>query len=219
MIFNKKDDNIKMITPDNLGWYEVKLLPQELEYVWKCVNDHKESDRFNGSLAGNIDSSYLLKDRSDWFFNNTLAPLCKKYRTECSELVDNKFIPLNQPHPLHMKSWWVNYQKQGEFNPFHKHYGLYSFVIWLKIPFEWRDQNRIRAASGSGDPQVSSFEICYTNLLGEMCLYDYKIGSEAEGIMLFFPASLYHQVYPFYNCDEERISVSGNIAYNTAVRL
>ena len=29
--------------------------------------------------------------------------------------------------------------------------------------------------------------------------------------MLFFPAWLKHQVYPFYECEEERITISGNI--------
>ena len=33
-----------------------------------------------------------------------------------------------------------------------------------------------------------------------------------EGTMLFFPAMLKHQVYPFYNSDEDRISISGNIS-------
>ena len=29
--------------------------------------------------------------------------------------------------------------------------------------------------------------------------------------MLFFPSSLSHQVYPFYECEEERITISGNV--------
>ena len=29
--------------------------------------------------------------------------------------------------------------------------------------------------------------------------------------MLFFPSSLNHAVYPFYDCDEDRVSISGNI--------
>tara|TARA_B100000519_G_scaffold120473_1_gene103987 strand:- start:501 stop:641 length:141 start_codon:yes stop_codon:yes gene_type:complete len=33
-----------------------------------------------------------------------------------------------------------------------------------------------------------------------------------EGTMLFFPARLKHTVYPFYNCKEERVSISGNIS-------
>ena len=35
---------------------------------------------------------------------------------------------------------------------------------------------------------------------------------EVEGTMFIFPSSLTHQVYPFYNTDDERISISGNIA-------
>ena len=31
------------------------------------------------------------------------------------------------------------------------------------------------------------------------------------GYMVMFPSSLYHMVNPFYECDEERISISGNI--------
>jgi hypothetical protein len=30
--------------------------------------------------------------------------------------------------------------------------------------------------------------------------------------MLFFPAWLLHQVYPFYGTEEERITISGNIS-------
>ena len=44
--------------------------------------------------------------------------------------------------------------------------------------------------------------------------FDYKLGKEYEGKMLFFPSKLLHQVYPFYNCDEDRISISGNININ-----
>jgi len=31
------------------------------------------------------------------------------------------------------------------------------------------------------------------------------------GYMVMFPSSLHHMVNPFYECDEERISISGNI--------
>ena len=33
------------------------------------------------------------------------------------------------------------------------------------------------------------------------------------GRMIIFPAGLNHQVYPFYECDEKRISISGNIRW------
>ena len=40
------------------------------------------------------------------------------------------------------------------------------------------------------------------------------LSPEDEGRMLFFPAWLRHMVYPFYECEEERITISGNIDLN-----
>ena len=55
----------------------------------------------------------------------------------------------------------------------------------------------------------------YTNILGEITTYKYQLSEESNGTILFFPSKLMHGVYPFYNCDDERISVSGNIAIKT----
>ena len=52
-------------------------------------------------------------------------------------------------------------------------------------------------------------------MLGNNVSHPYKMSPEMEGTMLFFPSTLNHQVYPFYNCKEERISISGNIAVDT----
>ena len=50
-------------------------------------------------------------------------------------------------------------------------------------------------------------------------LYDYnsdkilfELEPDMEGCMVFFPAKLHHQVFPFYDCDDYRVSVSGNIS-------
>ena len=45
------------------------------------------------------------------------------------------------------------------------------------------------------------------------------MSSEWENSMLFFPAELRHQVYPFYNCDEPRITIAGNVGYDTDIVL
>ena len=56
-----------------------------------------------------------------------------------------------------------------------------------------------------------SFCFSYTNILGENSFSHYQLGKGYEGTMLFFPSILNHEVFPFYNCEEDRISVSGNI--------
>ena len=48
-------------------------------------------------------------------------------------------------------------------------------------------------------------------MFGELLNTDYKLGKKHEGTMLLFPSRLNHEVHPFYNCEEERISISGNI--------
>ena len=37
------------------------------------------------------------------------------------------------------------------------------------------------------------------------------MNKELEGWMVFFPSQLNHFVYPYYDCDEQRVSISGNV--------
>ena len=128
-------------------------------------------------------------------------------------------IPTNQYHPCYLESFWVNYQKQNEFNPLHDHAGIFSFIIWMKIPTKHEEQNKNPLASGSNSKKISVVEFVYSNILGEHETYGFEMDPVLEGTMLFFPSKLRHCVYPFYNCDEDRISVSGNIKLNTAKLL
>ena len=192
------------VLPSNLGWLQYKLNQEELDHVWKCV-DYKVNE-MTSTLAGNISASYALEDKNSWFFKNTLLHLTQVYSNQFRN--NGWDVPVLKSHPYILKDWWVNYQYQHEFNPIHTHGGVYSFVIWLKIPTEYEDQNKNIATNS---PLKSTFVFNYSNLLGEIKSYYYQLGKEFEGTLLFFPSKLNHQVYPFYNCDEDRISISGNI--------
>ena len=200
---------IKICIPQSShGWLEYKLNQTELNHVWSCVN-YKQNE-YTQNLVGNIDSSFLLEDKNNWFFNNTITPLINHYENTFGYQAQR--VPIFKDEDceieFRMLSWWVNYQKQYEFNPLHKHDGIYSFVIWLKIPYEWEEQNKDNK-SRAKDKGTFSFQ--YTNMFGELLNTDYKLGKKHEGTMLLFPSRLNHQVFPFYNCEEERISISGNI--------
>tara|TARA_R100000027_G_C2206546_1_gene81634 strand:- start:25 stop:675 length:651 start_codon:yes stop_codon:yes gene_type:complete len=214
-LFKKEQEDVKVIHPPVLGWLEKKLSNKEMDYLWKCIDNRKESHKKN--LAGNITESNLLTDKSDWFFINTLNPLLEKYMDEFKNLGDD--VPINQKHPYYLNQMWVNYQKQNEFNPNHSHGGVYSFVIWMKIPTKHSEQNKNPISLKSNTHAISAFELHYLNILGQMRRYMYEMNPEMEGTILFFPAKLVHCVYPFYNCDEDRISISGNISLNTTKLL
>jgi len=201
------------IAPPNLGWLLYSLGDKEIDYLWNCIGEINK-EKCNAYLAGNINSSFPLYDNNEWFFNYTLRPLIKTYVNQFED-IGNNFSTLYH-HPYTLKMWWVNYQKQHDFNPIHDHTGVYSFVIWLKIPVEFDDQNKDNITNS---PVRSAFQLHYHDILGQPKDFDYELGKEYEGKMLFFPSKLRHQVYPFYNCDEDRISISGNICVDETREL
>ena len=200
----------RYVDPPNGGWLENRLDSNEIDYVWERVKEKESYYKSNKPLlAGDIHESKLLEDPDDWFFNNVLLKCCGAY----SDLYRNmgNTIPIPEGnYSYYMREWWVNYQKQTEFNPPHTHTGVYSFVIWLKIPTEHEEQNKDNI---SNMKLRSSFQFNYTDILGKISQYSYDLNKSWEGIMLFFPSQLQHQVFPFYNCDEDRITVSGNIIF------
>ena len=114
-----------------------------------------------------------------------------------------------------MNRFWVNFQNKHEFNPIHNHSGLVSFVIWMKIPYQWQDQHALPICANSNAPSAGDFQFTYSDMLGGHQDYRIKMGDFQEGWILVFPAQLRHQVYPFYECDEQRVSISGNISWNS----
>ena len=71
------------------------------------------------------------------------------------------------------------------------------------------------SALSSGVPRISCFEFGYSDILGTTRNWTYPLNSTDPIRMLFFPAKLHHMVYPFYNCKEDRITISGNIGLDT----
>ena len=211
-IINEVSSRTEWRTPSNYGWLKCKLNQKELDYVWECVNSKKNN--VNETLAGNISNSYALVDKNAWFFKNTLLSLLCIYEDQFTKdgfgYPQDTLSKNNTYRGIYeLSTWWVNYQKQHEFNPIHDHTGVYSFVIWLKIPTEFEEQNRDET---NNSPEKSAFSFVYHNILGQIKTELFPLGKEYEGTIVFFPSTLKHFVQPFYNCTEDRISVSGNIA-------
>jgi hypothetical protein len=111
---------------------------------------------------------------------------------------------------LYIERLWINYQRPTEFLPLHLHTGLLSFVVWTHIPYSFDDALGNQAFSASKD-RVGKFEFVFNNSLGAIRTLDLPVDKSFEGKICIFPAKMYHQVYPFYQSDDFRITVSGNI--------
>ena len=196
-------------------------LPQHvIDYLWERVEiAKKKSISLKENLAGNISQSYLLDDPQNLIVRNLLDILRNSHMTKFMKReLDNIFRKTDfennfevEPYLLNM---WVNFQKRGEFQPLHTHTGIFSFVIWMEIPYHHNDESELPFTKGNMNGVAGNFSFAY--FVGESrevvsCII--KLSPDMNGYCCFFPSELAHQVYPFYTSNKDRISISGNIAY------
>ena len=200
------------VPKEQAGWLETNLPKPIMKRLWSYIETAKKNPiNVNNTLAGNISKSIAIEDKDNWFFETVLLQFCNKFMQDFPGYIPEVSV-LSEDAPYKLNSFWVNFQKENEFNPPHDHTGVWSFVIWVKIPTDWEEQHALPFSANSNGPQASDFEFHYTTMLGRFGKHTYCLNQKSEGTLLFFPAKLMHSVYPFYNCDKERISLSGNIA-------
>ena len=197
----------------NIGVVEAKLPEGVVENLWKLIKEAGDKpEDMKPDLAGNINSSIRLDERS---------PLLEEFTGKIIPLFIESHIgsygppwreTLKEGEHLRLETLWANSQKKHEFNPPHDHTGIFSFVIWLQIPTSFTEQRKLPIAAQSNSSElISNFAFSYTNTLGSVSTYAYNMEKESEGYMVMFPSQIIHQVFPFYESNGERISISGNI--------
>ena len=172
-------------------------MPVELteKFLQQIENSSK---KHNHNLAGEIAKEYSLFSKFDRYnilendmlenVNNSLSKHIKNIMGE-----DFKGIDLT--------SMWVNIQEKTEYNPTHNHDGDFSFVWYLHIPQEIRNEHK-NTESTYQSKGLIQFNSMFTNSVLRF--------NPKKADILIFRSEHYHQVYPFYT-DNKRISISGNI--------
>ena len=197
----------------NTGTVEGMLPDNIIKDIWTLIEEAKEKPiDMRKDLAGNIKSSIQLNLKSP-ITNNFIKEVLIKFIEKHIDSYGTPYrLQMEKGQGFNMNRMWVNFQRQTEFNPIHDHGGIFSFVIWLKIPTSFEEQKKLPiAVESNSNMSISNFQLIYTDVLGTIRTFAYNMEKEAEGYMVLFPAGLNHQVYPFYDNDEERISISGNV--------
>lgn len=208
---------IEFIRPYNIGWLESKLDNRFVDILWKYIDKSKKE---NNVVEENIPPNLSLSDENNYFFNNVIVELISEYSRVFENLGNNSGV--THTHNYCLRSMWANFQKQHDFNPLHSHDSIYSFVVFMKIPTEWEEQHSLKhsmAEEVGNHTRCSDFQFVYTDILGRNLTYTYLMDKHREGTMLLFPSKLNHTVYPFFNSDEYRITISGNISLNTSFTI
>lgn len=200
-------DNIGL-TISKLSDEDLKPIQDEIEKIQKNFSSHKKA---NTELAGNIENEFFLSEEIKKYTNDLLLPYLNGYDNCYAYTKNVKIFPHNVK--VELEKLWVNFQKKYEFNPSHNHSGLFSFVIWMKVPYYMKDELKNSFGKNSNKNCPGHFEIHYSNTLGKICDFKIPVDKTMENHMLLFPSEMYHGVYPFYTSDDYRISVSGNFNF------
>ena len=144
---------------------------------------------------------------------NEIITKCEQYSRENYELLSrltyySDIEDLNDIE-FYVERTWINFQRPGEFIPVHRHSGVFSFVIWVQVPYSLTEDTGSEQFSASKNVK-GNFEFIYNDILGNLRTCRIPADKDWEGKLMIFPAELHHQVYPFYSNDF-RITVSGNI--------
>lgn len=156
----------------------------------------------NSKLASCMSITKVFDDDNRVWLCNVLSPWFKTYFETVS---GNLSIQIDDFNAYEMPYAWANFQRQHEPNTEHVHGGDISFVLYLDIPRELKEENSIYQGTSAGPGGV-------TFRYGESQKFSRSTHSffPEEGFIYIFPAYLSHWVIPFKS-DCIRVSVSGNV--------
>ena len=166
----------------------------------EILNDFKQGSNFNENLAGIL--KYQFSYDAAVFKQHTRSnfkSFFNFYETYYNRTLKSKECKI--------EACWINFMKQGEFNPPHIHTGAeFSCVLYLDVPAKLKEENKKyigRDRSGPGGIQFTYGEDRNHNVSAINLFPN-------EGDFFIFPANLRHVVYPFKS-ECTRVSMSANI--------
>jgi len=175
--------------------YQTQLEKKELNQIKKMCSKNNKDVR--NTLAGIIKHEHAVNVKKLF---PVIAPYVESYAQSYASYT-GKTIGKN----IELIAAWVNYMTKNEQNPLHTHDEDLSFVIFTKVPKKLREESD--NTIGNTKPGRLSFII---NLTTDKSFINEHSFFPEEGNFFIFPASLNHYVNSF-QCEGERISVSGNL--------
>ena len=208
--------NIEQLALPNFG-YSISRFPDDVlldikSEIAEIKDNIINTPKISQQLAGHLENQFYLKKSKDILEPSIIElainyTMFWKYQSRIYEYSRSAESPIS----FELESVWVNFQKKLEYNPLHNHTGLFSFVSWINIPYNVRNEMSLSLVMPSNGPVAASFNFVYTNVFGEVQNHPFFPEKVNEGDIIFFPAQLNHLVYPFFTSDDYRITISGNV--------
>lgn len=184
-----------------IGYYDV---PNNIIDFLKEESNKGEST--NHTLIGHIKEEYKIQNVPNYLTDFILS----KCDVNPMKHHLSKVRVLSKNVPRKLDKIWINFQKKYEFNPIHDHSGFASFIIFLKIPYNLDDEDKVFPTLSSIS-HTSKLAFTLPKPSGNLSHTALPVDRSFENKMLLFPANYFHNVYPFYTSDDYRITVAGNL--------
>ena len=188
-----------MYSQDSFSFLSEKM-PQNLYQELLSYTQRRRKEEtwnYNDKLAGALEQQSSLSDWSPQF-EEYVVRLSTQLWSQVYQTCPWDFQETKNVIPfIRLRNLWVNYQQQYEYNPIHTHTGIVSFVIFTDIPY--------------GSEERESHNSNGAFLLEADVL---PVDKTWNGVILMFPSTTKHAVYPFKSTQKERVTVSGNLIWN-----
>lgn len=199
----------------NFG-YSISTLPADIltaikQEVLEIKNNISTKEKIYKNLAGHLEYQFYIKE-SHQLLSPIILEMAAEYVLKWNyeyEILRNN--PKEKIISFKLDPMWINFQQKYEYNPLHDHSGIFSFVIWVDIPYDLEKEMSVPSVHNSNSPLATSFNFTYTNVFGEIIALPFYAEKKYEGTILFFPSKLKHLVYPFLTSNDYRITISGNV--------
>ena len=190
-----------------LGIAGFELEKENFKWLKKASQTSKKNNlKYNKNLIGHIKEEYEIKDWPKSF--ESFLMNCTKHNA--FKVFTKKFDMLSENKPAYLSNMWVNYQRKYEFNPLHDHSGVFSFIVFIKIPYDLKKEDKYFNILNKKN---NTSRLAFLNSKPDGSILDTNVDVDKsfEGKMFMFLSKQVHMVYPFYTSDGYRITISGNI--------
>jgi hypothetical protein len=174
----------------------------------------KQTKPYNELLVANIENEFGFDDNDKKVLYPKILPYLKDY-VEKYVTPNDKEINFD----LEIRDIWINFQRQGEYNPPHIHPGHLSFCFYVQIPEELKDEKTIAFAHPPGSISFTLQE--YPKIRGVLNNLEMQIDNAVlpkwfynhlprTCDLIVFPSYVSHFVESFKTAGIERVSIAGN---------
>lgn len=203
---------------DQLSDFEFKIVEKEALEIKKTFDQHVS---VKSGLIGHVEHSFNLVESRNLIERKIFQcirdyhefyPFHYTNKTKSFAVKDIDEIDLK------LDRLWINFQRKYDFQPIHDHLGVYSFIIFLNIPYNIEEEFKYGPGIDSVKPKNGTLEFHYSDFQGRISTMTIPADNSWHGRMILFPADLCHSVNPFYSSDEYRITISGNVTLEYKAR-